>query len=68
MESAYSVSWCPRNRHPTKAERSPCTLTATAWVPVIPGWSARSQSLAKVIRRAEKPSACTVVVADPVVP
>jgi hypothetical protein len=51
-----------------KALRSPCTLTATACVPVISGCSARSQSLAKVIQRAVKPSACTVVVADPVVP
>jgi hypothetical protein len=42
-------------------------LTATAWVPLMPGWSARSQSLAKVIQRAVKPSACRVV-AEPVVP
>jgi hypothetical protein len=41
---------------------------ATAWVPVISGCSARSQSLANVIQRAVKPAAWTVVVAEPVVP
>ncbi|CAM5698952.1 hypothetical protein SVIOM342S_03449 [Streptomyces violaceorubidus] len=44
------------------------TLTATAWVPVQSGWSERSQSLAKVIARAVKPSARKVLVADPLVP
>ncbi len=49
------------------AERPPWTLMATAWVPVKPGWSARSQSPAKVIRRVVKLSARTVVVAEPLV-